>query len=481
MSPRLAWRRPAAAVTTDATEQPESTAEIDAQPALLKLAEYPHAVVSWVADDGYPMNVDVDIEVKPAEGVVRFSEPVGFKIPPGSMIGITGSHVHPLTDGGFDERRHVTVWGTATPRPRGRFVLKPDHVWSWDERDLPRQASYEQNLPKARRYYEWLSAERGFPAAPGLSADWMLFRLTRAPFLTATAVPVLLGLAVATRTGFFDGFAAVITLVAAGALLMGLSVGSGVFDPFSGVDEPVLAPAGAGGVQRALKRARVALREQMLAAGFYAVAAVLWLVLIFLRGSVALVAISALGLFVAIAYSAPPFRLAARVLGEMAAAIVFGPVLLLGAFAVQSRGAVSTEALLASVPAALLVALILGVREVSARTRDAKAGRLTVPVRWSRAAVIRGFDLAGSASVVAIVGGVAAGLLVLPALLALIAIPLGVRVRLGLVRFYDSPSLLMETQATSIQLHLAAGLLLLAGYLLACADQAFLGLKPFLW
>ena len=80
MSPRLAWRRPAATVTTDTThgtEQPESTAQVEpvasdqaestaetvALSALLKLAEYPHAIVSWVADDGYPMNVDVDIEV----------------------------------------------------------------------------------------------------------------------------------------------------------------------------------------------------------------------------------------------------------------------------------------------------------------------------------------------------------------------------------------------------------------------------------
>jgi 1,4-dihydroxy-2-naphthoate octaprenyltransferase len=79
------------------------------------------------------------------------------------------------------------------------------------------------------------------------------------------------------------------------------------------------------------------------------------------------------------------------------------------------------------------------------------------------------------------VAGVAAGLLPLPGLLVLVAIPLAIRVHAGLIRFYDNPYALMETMATNIQLHLSVGVLLLVGYLLAIADQTFLGLKPFLW
>jgi hypothetical protein len=87
---------------------------------LVRLSRYRRAVLSWVAEDAYPVNVYVEIEVKPGEGVVRFSEPPGFKVAAGSIVAITGSHVHPLPGGGFDERRHVTVWGVATARPRGR-------------------------------------------------------------------------------------------------------------------------------------------------------------------------------------------------------------------------------------------------------------------------------------------------------------------------------------------------------------------------
>jgi 1,4-dihydroxy-2-naphthoate octaprenyltransferase len=95
--------------------------------------------------------------------------------------------------------------------------------------------------------------------------------------------------------------------------------------------------------------------------------------------------------------------------------------------------------------------------------------------------VIRGFDAAAAASFLVVVGGVAAGILPIPALLALLAIPLSIRIHRGLVSFYDSPYALMATMAANIQLHMTVGLLLLVGYLATIADQLLLGRKPFLW
>jgi len=60
-------------------------ARTSAEDGLTKLAEYKRAVLSWVAEDGYPVNVDVEIEVKLSEGTVRFAEPAGFKIPAGTL------------------------------------------------------------------------------------------------------------------------------------------------------------------------------------------------------------------------------------------------------------------------------------------------------------------------------------------------------------------------------------------------------------
>jgi 1,4-dihydroxy-2-naphthoate octaprenyltransferase len=456
--------------------------ETAAAEGLAKLAEYEQAVLSWVAEDAYPVNVDVEIEVKLGEGTVRFSEPAGFKIPAGTLVAITGSHIHALPEGGFDQRRHVTIWGAALARPRGRFAVSPSRIWSWDERDVPMPVAYERSLPKARRYFDALSAERGEIVRPTLPRGLLLLRATRAPFLSATLAPVLLGLAVAARVGVFDAVTAVITVVAASAVHLGLNVANDVFDTMQGADDANATPTKFSGGSRVLQNALVTMREMsLLAIGCYGVAAVLGLLLLVLRPSPALLAIAALGFFISVAYTMPPFKLVYRGLGEVSTAIGFGPVMLLGTYAVQSRGSLSMEAFLASIPVALLVAMILYVNEIPDRAGDAKAGKLTLPVRWSKAAVIAGFDVSAGGAFIAVVGGVAAGLLPIPTLLILLAVPLALRVHSGLDRFYDNPYALMDAMAANIKLHMTAGVLLLVGYLITIADQTFLGRKPFFW
>ena len=63
----------------------------------------------------------------------------------------------------------------------------------------------------------------------------------------------------------------------------------------------------------------------------------------------------------------------------------------------------------------------------------------------------------------------------------LLAVPLARRVHGGLVLFYDNPYALMASMGTNIQLHMAVGVLLVAGYLVAIAAQSALGIRPFLW
>jgi 1,4-dihydroxy-2-naphthoate octaprenyltransferase len=66
-----------------------------------------------------------------------------------------------------------------------------------------------------------------------------------------------------------------------------------------------------------------------------------------------------------------------------------------------------------------------------------------------------------------IVLGVVVGLLPPPTLLAVVAVPLALRVNDGIRRHYNSPYTLMAVIGTNITLHLAVGGLLLLGYLLA--------------
>ena len=302
------------------------------------------------------------------------------------------------------------------------------------------------------------------------------------PFLTATLAPVLLGIAVAARAGFFDLVSAAITIVAACAVQLGLNVANDIFDTLQGADDANATPTKFSGGSRVLQNALISMRGMsLLAIGCYGVALALGLVLLLMRGSTALVVISAIGLFISLGYTMPPFKLVYRGLGEIATAIGFGPVMLLGAFTVQTRGTLTWEAFLASVPVALLVALILYVNEIPDRAGDAKAGKRTLPVRWSEVAVIRGWDVAAAATFLAVAAGVAVGLLPVPTLIALLAIPLARQVHGGLVRFYDNPYALMASMGANIQLHMTVGTLLVVGYVAAIASQSWLGIHPYLW
>jgi 1,4-dihydroxy-2-naphthoate polyprenyltransferase len=172
------------------------------------------------------------------------------------------------------------------------------------------------------------------------------------------------------------------------------------------------------------------------------------------------------GLVVGLAYTAPPLKLVYRGLGEIAVAVGFGPLMLLGAYVVQTGGTLSWEPVTASIPIALLVALILYVNEIPDRRGDAYAGKRTLPVRFGPDAVIRGYDVTVIAAYAALVVGVGLGVLPIPTLLALLTIPLAYRVHAGLRPNYDNPYGLMAVMAVNIQVHLFAGVLLLAGYVI---------------
>ena len=114
---------------------------------------------------------------------------------------LTGSHIRPQPGYGYDERRHVTVWGRARRRPTAASRLAAARAWGWDEAEVPFFEYSERSVGQSRRYFDALSAERGTPVKPRLSFGWLALRTTRLPFLSATIVPVVLGIAIAATPG----------------------------------------------------------------------------------------------------------------------------------------------------------------------------------------------------------------------------------------------------------------------------------------
>jgi len=429
---------------------------------------YTHAVIAFVDEEGYPLSVATAFRVDVDREAVVLDVVAGDQVSPplGREVNVVFSHIRPQPGQGYDERRYVSLWGSLR-RTNGQLELVPERVQHWDEQEMTFFEFSERGVPQAHRYMERLSVETGRPVRPRLSAGWLFLRASRLPFLSATFVPVALGVAVAALHGEWHWWPAVLTLIAASCVHLGLNIANDVFDTISGADAANVTPTQFSGGSRVVLYGLLSLRQLVLMMlGFYAVGVAIGLYLAVTRGFWPLFWIGAVGLFVSIFYTAPPFRLVYRGVGEYFVALGFGPIMTIGAYYVQARDW-SWEAIYASLPVGILIALVLYVNEVPDRPGDSAAGKRTMPVRLSKEGVIAGYVGSVAAAFGLILFGSLFGVMPRPTILALAALPLAFTVRRGLLEAYEDPYALMPYMAKNIQLHLFTGLLLIAGYVIA--------------
>jgi 1,4-dihydroxy-2-naphthoate octaprenyltransferase len=432
--------------------------------ALSKLGDYSHAVLVVPSDGGYPLSVATSFKV--IDGTVEVA-PVSTG---SSVIRDTGnarlvfSHVRPYPGVGYDQRRYVELSGALSVNaPNWRFA--PSAARGWDEQELSFPELVQRAIPQGRRYLAALSAERGHPVKPQMGLGWRFFLATRLPFLTATIVPVFLGLAAAGYDHHFSLGLAALTLLGAMAVHLGLNVANDIFDTLSGVDDVNFTPTKFSGGSRVLQYGLVSLRQMMtLAAVFYAIAIIMGLVLVAIAGP-GLLWLGVAGVLISYFYTAPPLRLVHRGLGELAVALGFGPIMVLGAYFVQTRQ-YAWRPLILSIPVAIFVMLILYANEIPDRFADAKGGKRTLVVRLTPAAVIGGYVGAAAVAYLVVIVGVITGLLPWPTLISLLTIPIAYQTVQGLRGHYESPYQLMPYLGKNVNLHLFTGLLLVVGVLI---------------
>lgn len=429
---------------------------------LQRLATYPHVVVSWIDEAGYPVSVATTFEADAVTATIRLEPAAGMPFPTDRELSVMGSHIRPQPGIGYDQRRYLQFWG----RTADGATLTPTRVWGWDETEVPFFEYSERSVPQSRRYLARLSAERGRPVRPRLSPFWLALRTTRLPFLSATAVPVLLGIAVAASHGAFTWWTALLTLIGGSFAQLAINVTNDVFDTLSGADDANTTPTQFSGGSRVAVYDLVSIRGlSKLAVALFGAAAVIGLVLVGVTGSMTLLWIGVAGIVVGVAYTAPPLKLVYRGLGEFAVGLGFGPIMLLGAYVVQT-GELAWEPLILSLVPGILIALILYVNEIPDRHGDAQAGKRTLPVRFSPDVIRTGYLVAALAAFGVVVGGVAGGLLPWPTLIALAAVPLALRIHAGLKLHYDSPYTLMAVMGSNVNLNLVVGGLLLLAYVI---------------
>lgn len=438
---------------------------------------YRHAVLVFLDPEGYPLSVATGFRVDAEGGAVRLDPPQAGQPVPEGEVSVVFSHIHPQ-ETGYDERRYVTLWGRSRNVGDGlEFV--PERATSWDEQRVPFFQYSELTVPQAKRYLGGLSRERGREVRPKLSFGWLALRTTRAPFLTATVVPILLGVAAAAAGGGWSFFLAALTLLAGSFVHLGLNVANDVFDTLSGADAANTTPTQFSGGSRVAHYGLVRMPTLIaLSVAFYLAGIGLGLYLAARTDFWPLFWLGMAGVAISVFYTAPPFRLVHRGVGEFAVALGFGPIMLLGGYFVQTQR-FTLEAVYLSIPVAILIALVLYMNEIPDRAGDAAAGKRTLPVRLSEGAVIRGYNWAIAVTYALIAVGAVAGILPRPTLIAMATIPIAVRVSRALRRDYDDPyALMFSAMGKNIQLHLFTGMLLFAGYLIAIAADRLMEDPP---
>ncbi len=438
---------------------------------------FAHAVIAFVDADGYPMSVATEFEVDRERGVVSLQAVAGDAQPPqGERVNVVFSHIRPQPGIGYDERRYVSLWGPLRAADGG-LEFSPEDVQHWDEQEMSFFEYSERGVPQAKRYLERVSEETGREVKPKLAFGWLFLRATRLPFLTATFVPILLGIAVAAWTNGFSWWLALLTLVGGACIHLGLNVANDVFDTTSGADAANVNPTQFSGGSRVVHYGLLTLREiTLLAAGFYAVGIGIGVYLAATRGW-DLLWLGIAGALLSVFYTAPPLKLVHRGLGEIDVFLGFGPIMVLGAYFVQAQE-FDLEPLLVSIPVGILIALVLYVNEVPDRPADEAAAKRTLPVRFSKATIVNLYAAAVAVTFGLIVVFAVAGWIVRPAIIALAAAPLALPVYRALKSFYEQPYALMPAMAKNIQLHLATGVLLILGYVIALVADGVMDDPP---
>jgi len=283
--------------------------------------------------------------------------------------------------------------------------------------------------------------------------------------LLASVVPVVLGVTMAwNATGEIAWWPAVFTLLAALSVQAGTNVLNDYFDHRNGNDEAnreFVRPFSGG--SRVIQLGLMSPVETLLlGVGLCAAAAAIGIGLA-VTGAPWVLAFGLAGLVSGVFYTARPLSWVTRGLGEVMVALNFGVLMVLGAYYVQT-GEVTRDATLASLPIALLIALVLYINEFPDYRADAATNKRTLVVRLGRERAARLYLVIGGVAFASVIALVAGSVAPVASLGALAGIPLWVNASRIVLQHHEEPFELAPANALTAIAHLATGLLFALGY-----------------
>lgn len=288
------------------------------------------------------------------------------------------------------------------------------------------------------------------------------YEIARPFSLTAAAIPILAGGALAFAGQHFTFWLFLLALIGGVMLQVGTNVINEIYDVRQGIDK-ITSPR----ASQALLKGMLTEREAFIFAfGAFAITALIGLVLIAARGwPMALLGV--LGLIAGYSYTGPPFQYKFHGLGVPLVFFLMGPLMVEGSY-YAAAGAFSATALYASIPVGLLVAAILHANEWRDISEDARADVTTLSSELGARLAHRVY-LALVIGAYLVVGVAALGhLLPLSAVLVILSLPVLIpALRASELGASGQVRALAMIDLSTARLHLYFGLLLATGLLLA--------------
>lgn len=289
----------------------------------------------------------------------------------------------------------------------------------------------------------------------------------RAPFFTASIVPLVLGVAIVFyETSTIDLSLTILTLIAGVSIQAGTNLANDYFD--QSADNINVNFSQFNGGSRMIQNDIIPPRTIFIASlvcnllGIVTALFILlttqgWLLLAFLMIAVTL------GYF----YTALPISLSYKSLGELAVFVGFGPLGVYSAYYIQ-QGHINSPLLgISSIPIALLISMVLFLNEFQDRESDERAGKRTLVVVFGKERSVKIYAIGMIMSYLVLFAAVLTSLLPITLLLPLITFPLAFKAISVSTKNYNEITELLPANGMTILIHFSFGLLMSLGFALA--------------
>ena len=287
----------------------------------------------------------------------------------------------------------------------------------------------------------------------------------RAPFLTGSIAPVIIGTCLAISEGKFSLIPFLVTIIGVSGLHLGANLLNDFYDA-RGSDPLNIRLTPFSGGSRVIQEKQLNPTNIMtLSVVFFilALGAAIWLVY---EGKYLIIPLGLLGLLAGWSYSAPPLQLMSKGWGELAIFFAFGPLVTLGSYYVMTD-AFTLTAFMIGFPQGFLITAVIWINQFPDYEADRAAGKKNLVVKLGPGLsryLYSVIMLMSFAFVIFLISIMGQSYLIM---ISFISIPLAIKAMIIVFREYLDYEKLIPAQALTINTLVAQGLLLSLGLLLS--------------